>query len=51
MGTEDNPPGLNPVMDKHLIKLVGGGEGGGEGGRVVGVEILLTGVNILLISL
>ena len=47
MGTEDNLPGLNPVMHKHLIKLVGGG----EGGRVVGVEILLTGVNILLISL
>ena len=47
MGTEDNLPGLNPAMDKHLIKL----GGGGEGGRVVGVEILLTGVNILLISL
>ena len=47
MGKEDNLPGLNPVMHKHLIKLVGGG----ERGRVVGVEILLRGVNILLISL
>ena len=38
----------NPVMDKHFIKGVVGG--GGEGGGVVGVDILLSGINILQIS-
>ena len=37
----------NPVMDKHFIKGV---VGGGEGGGVVGVDILLSGINILQIS-